>query len=138
MAPALSRLFLQEDVNFLLTNRIPRRYATQLMAWFSRIECRRLTRLSVRIWQLFAGDLALDEAKHGDFRCLHDVSIRELKAGARPIERDTAIVVSPCDAVVVACGQVRNAEVIQAKGFPYSLGDLLGDERLVQRHRDGH
>ena len=28
----------QEDINFLLTNRIPRRLATRLMGWFSRIE----------------------------------------------------------------------------------------------------
>jgi hypothetical protein len=32
------RLFEQEDINFLLTNRIPRRLATQFIGWFSRIE----------------------------------------------------------------------------------------------------
>ena len=28
----------QEDVNFLLTNRIPRRLLTRFMGWFSKIE----------------------------------------------------------------------------------------------------
>ena len=32
------RVFEQEDVNFLLTNRIPRRLLTRFMGWFSRIE----------------------------------------------------------------------------------------------------
>ena len=31
----LLRLFEQEDINFLLTNRIPRRLATQFIGWFS-------------------------------------------------------------------------------------------------------
>src|SRR5215472_13602210 len=32
------RLAAQEDLNFLLTNRIPRRLATQFIGWFSKIE----------------------------------------------------------------------------------------------------
>ena len=36
-ARRLLRLFEQEDVNFLLTNRIPRRLLTRFMGWFSRI-----------------------------------------------------------------------------------------------------
>ena len=32
------RIFDQEDINFLVTNRIPRRLATQFIGWFSQIE----------------------------------------------------------------------------------------------------
>src|ERR1700733_12620843 len=62
-ASALTRVFLQEDINFLVTNRIPRRYATLLMGWFSRIRSRRLTKISLPAWRLFANDLRLEEAK---------------------------------------------------------------------------
>ena len=58
----LRRLFLQEDLNFLLTNRIPRRWATQLMGWFSRIEQPLVRELSLAAWRKFA-DLDLDEAR---------------------------------------------------------------------------
>ncbi len=34
----LLSLLQQEDINFLLTNRIPHRLATQFIGWFSRIE----------------------------------------------------------------------------------------------------
>ena len=34
----LARILQQEDINFLLTNRIPRRLLTHLIGWFSRIE----------------------------------------------------------------------------------------------------
>src|SRR5262249_8061079 len=41
------------------------------------------------------------------------------------------------DAVVGAFGSVQADQVVQAKGFPYCLKDLLGDERLVEQHRGG-
>ncbi|MGA6966835.1 MAG: phosphatidylserine decarboxylase, partial [Xanthobacteraceae bacterium] len=34
----LLRIIEQEDLNFLLTNRIPRRWLTLFMGWFSQIE----------------------------------------------------------------------------------------------------
>jgi len=134
----LRRVVLQEDLNFLLTNRIPRRLATQLMARFSKLESRRLTKVSVALWRLFAPDLALDEAKQREFTSLHEVFIRELRDGARPVDPDPAALVSPCDAMVGAFGRVDGDQVVQAKGFPYTLMDLLGDPALVDRHRDGH
>src|SRR5271170_3997493 len=85
--PPLARFFLQEDLNFLLTNRIPRRQATLFMGWFSRIESPLLARLSIAIWRLFADDLRLDEAKRTDFRSLHECFVRELRPGSRPVDR---------------------------------------------------
>jgi phosphatidylserine decarboxylase len=133
----LLRLLLREDLNFLLTNRIPRRLLTRFMGWYSRLESPFLTRLSIGVWRRFAPDLDFREAKQDRFRSLRECFVRELRPGTRPIDADPAVVVSPCDAVVGAMGRVRGTEAIQAKGFPYSLRDLLGDERLVQRHRDG-
>ena len=38
MRSAIVKLFEQEDINFLLTNRIPRQLANRFIGWFSRIE----------------------------------------------------------------------------------------------------
>ena len=133
---SLTRVFLQEDVNFLLTNRIPRRYATLFMGWFSRIESPLLTRLALAMWRPFA-DLRLDEARTHEFNSLRECFTRELRPGARPIDPDPDVVVSPCDAIVGACGRIDGTSLIQAKGFPYTLMDLLGDRELVDKHRDG-
>ncbi|HEX4040425.1 MAG TPA: archaetidylserine decarboxylase [Xanthobacteraceae bacterium] len=130
------RIFEQEDINFLLTNRIPRRLATQFIGWFSRIEQPLIRDMSIGIWRLFS-DLDLSEAKKADFRSLHDCFIRELREGVRPIECAPDIVVSPCDAIVGACGAIAQTELYQAKGFPYTLEDLLGDPALVGVHRNG-
>src|SRR5262245_15236264 len=115
---ALTNVFLQEDINFLLTNRIPRRYATLFMGWFSQIRNRPLTRISVATWNLF-DDLQLDEAKNREFSSLRECFIRELRDGARQIDPDPCVISSPCDAVVGAYGSVKAGQAIQAKGFSY-------------------
>src|SRR5512136_2409060 len=97
----LLRVFQQEDINFLLTNRIPRRLATQLIGWFSRIEQPLVRDVSIGVWRLFS-DLDLREAKKTDFRSMHDCFTRELKDGARTIDSRPDILVSPCDAIVGA------------------------------------
>ncbi len=132
----VAQLFQQEDVNFLLTNRIPRQALTRFMGWFSRIEQPLLRDMSIGLWRRFA-DLNLDEAKKSNFASLHDCFIRELKDGARPIDADPVVLTSPCDAIVGACGRVDGTRVIQAKGFPYSLEDLLGDAATIDLLRDG-
>jgi phosphatidylserine decarboxylase len=126
----------QEDINFLLTNRIPRRLATQFIGWFSRIERPLVRDLSIAAWRLFS-DLDLSEAKKTQFASLHDCFVRELKDGARPIDGRHEILVSPCDAIVGACGSIAGTSLFQAKGFPYTLEDLLCDRDLVETHRDG-
>jgi phosphatidylserine decarboxylase len=130
------KLFQQEDLNFLLTNRIPRRLATQFMGWFSRIEQPLVRDFSIAVWRLFS-DLDLHEAKKTQFKSLHDCFTRELKDGARPIERRNDILVSPCDAIVGACGKVAGTQVFQAKGFPYTLEDLLCERGLAENYRNG-
>jgi len=130
------RIFEQEDINFLLTNRIPRRLATQFIGWFSRIEQPLIRDLSIALWRLFS-DLDLVEAKRTQFRSLHDCFIRELKDGARPVDAAADILVSPCDAIIGACGSIDGAALYQAKGFPYTLQDLLCDRNLVELYRNG-
>ncbi len=134
--PILAQIFLQEDLNFLLTNRIPRRLLTRLMGWWSQIEHPLVRDLSIAVWRLFA-DLELGDAAKTEFTSMHDCFIRELKDGARPIDPHPAVLVSPCDAIVGASGRVAGTELIQAKGFPYALSDLLADPELERAYRDG-
>jgi len=133
----IRNLSQQEQLNFLLTNRIPRRFATRFMGWFSGIESKWLTRLSVALWQQFADDLRLEEARKSEFSSLRDCFIRELRDGARPIDPREDIIVSPCDAIVGECGRMSGTTLCQANGFPYELSDLIPDAALQHRYRDG-
>ena len=130
------RLLDQEDINFLLTNRIPRRLLTQFVGWLSQIEQPLIRDASIGLWRLFS-DLDLRDAEKTQFRSMHDCFTRALKAGARPIDGRADILVSPCDAIVGACGAIAGTRLYQAKGFPYPLEDLLCDRELVKTYRNG-
>ena len=123
----LQRLALNEDINFLLTNRVPRAALTRFMGWFSRIRHPWVRDASMAVWRAFT-DIDLSEAKKTSFDSLHDCFVRELKPGVRPIDPRDDVLSSPCDAIVGACGRIGDdagAQVFQAKGFPYPLADLL-------------
>ena len=124
---SIRNIFANEDLNFLLTNRIPRHALTVFMGWFSKIEIVWIRYLSIHVWKVFT-DLDVTEAKKQTFKSLHDCFTRELKEGARPINLDDSVMVSPCDGIVGECGLIQNGQVYQAKGFPYSVSDLMGAE----------
>jgi phosphatidylserine decarboxylase len=130
------RIFLQEDLNFLLTNRVPRILLTRWMGWFSHIKSPLLARLSIRVWRLFT-ELDLSDAKQQRFVSLHDCFTRELLPGSRVVDPDPAVLCSPCDGIVGACGSVVDGLLLQAKGFPYSIDELFGPSQDTAVFRDG-
>ena len=132
----ISALTQQEDLNFLLTNRIPRAALTRFMGWFSKIENPIVRDASIACWRMFS-DLDLREAKKSEFKSLHDCFTRELKPGLRPPDPDPSVVVSPSDGIIGAHGAIEDTELFQIKGASYSLLDLLGDPKLVDAHRNG-
>ncbi|WBO22043.1 archaetidylserine decarboxylase [Sphingomonas abietis] len=132
----LARIGAQEDLNFLLTNRIPRRLATKLIGWLSPIEQPLVRRSSLALWRTFC-DVDLSDAADTSFRSLHHAFTRALKPGSRPADPDPAVLASPSDAIVGACGRIEDGMLYQAKGMPYRLAELLGDEALGAPFRDG-
>jgi phosphatidylserine decarboxylase len=132
----ISSITQQEDLNFLLTNRIPRAAVTRFMGWFSKIENPVVRDLSIACWRLFS-DLDLSEARKTEFKSLHDCFTRELRPGLRPFDPDPAVIASPSDAIIGAHGRIEDTKLFQIKGAPYALLDLLGDPALVEQHRNG-
>lgn len=141
MKPTLVRRMIaavlgNDSLNFVLTNHIPRRALTRLMARISRIEHPLFARPALALWQA-CSDLDLNEAKRRQFRSLHDCFIRELRPGARPFNPDPDTLCSPCDAIVGACGEITGDLVLQAKGMPYPLSELTGTPNIGDRYRGG-
>jgi phosphatidylserine decarboxylase len=127
---------LREELSFLLTNRVPRRWLTLLMGRLSPVELPLFSTPALWLWKTFSG-LDLSDARKSRFTSLQDCFVRELKPGARPISADPALLVSPCDAIVGACGTVERDTVLQAKGFPYTLTELLTDAALARVYEGG-
>jgi phosphatidylserine decarboxylase len=132
----IQQILNHEDLNFLLTNRIPRQALTRLLGRFSKIEQPLIRDLSIAIWKFFS-DIDLSEAKKQSFSSMHDCFTRELKSGARTVDQSEELITSPSDGIVGACGNIRDLEVLQVKGFPYTLIDLLGDDKTAELYRNG-
>jgi len=136
MKKQFRRLLAQENLNFLLTNRVPRIALTHFMGKFSKIRNPIVSRASIGMWKLFT-DLDLSDARTRKFRSMHDCFTRELKPGARVIDHRANVLSSPCDAIVGACGAVAGTTVFQAKGFPYKMEELFGPGTDPTPFRDG-
>ena len=132
----LLRLLMQEDLNFLLTNRLPRRLATQIVGRIARVEHPLVRVPALAAWRFFAG-VDLSDAATTRFTSLRDGFTRALRPGARPSDPDPAVIASPCDAIVGAHGRIERGRAFQVKGFPYALADLLPDPTLAARYADG-
>ena len=132
----LARLLAHEGVNFALTNRIPRRALTLLMARFSRIETPWVRDCSIGLWRRFS-DLDLSDARKQRFTSLHDCFTRELRAGARRVDPEPRALVSPCDGILGAHGVVRAGMALQAKDSWYPVEELLGERAAAERFEGG-
>ena len=106
------------------------------MGWLSHFESPLLARVLIAVWRLFS-DLDLGDAAAIRFRSLNACFTRALKPGARPVDSDPRVMVSPCDAIVVACGAIEDGRLMQVKGSSYTLDELLLDPRLAERYRGG-
>jgi len=127
----------RDRLAFALTNPAPRWAWSRLVARYSRIESVWLTRLTLRVWQCFA-DLRLDEAEARAFSSLRAFFVRRLEPGARPVDSDPGVRVSPCDAQVGEFGPIEGGRLLQAKGRAYALDELLGEPGANERFAGGY
>ncbi|MBN9653524.1 phosphatidylserine decarboxylase [Halobacillus sp. GSS1] len=94
---------------------------------------RRLIPLYVKLFEIPTGEL---NKPLKDFTSLEEFFIRELKEGARPVKGLEEEIVSPVDASVEQFGEVQD-KMIQVKGISYSIQDLLRNQEMITRYRNG-
>lgn len=71
----------------------------------------------------------MDEAAQPDLNAYENFNTfftRALKPGARPIDAEPGSIVCPADGAISQLGPIRGDRVFQAKGFDYTLLELLG------------
>ncbi|MBB82795.1 MAG: phosphatidylserine decarboxylase [Deltaproteobacteria bacterium] len=97
-----------------------------------------IQRAEIRLFALLAGvDLAEARDDVGDFATLQQFFTRALIAGARPIEGDDDVLVSPCDGAWGAAGRIEEGTLLQVKGRRYRVADLLGHEAWAAGYDGG-
>lgn len=116
-----------DRLNFMLTNRLPRRAVSRLMGRAAAIENRLFSVPAIAAFRFFCAP-DLSEARQASFASLRDCFIRELAPGRRQIDPRPDILASPSDGIVVAAGTIAQGLLLQVKGSAYPLAELLRDE----------
>ena len=117
----LSRLFVW--IQYLL----PRHWLTSFVYRVARIRIVPIKNALIsgfmRLYKIDTEEVASDIP--GGFRDFNEFFIRELKDGARTIDDDLEILVSPVDGTVSQAGDLNDNRILQAKGLDYTIEELL-------------
>ena len=78
----------------------------------------------------------LDDFYADDFRCFNDCFTRKIREPLRPIDHRPESFIAPCDGLL-SVYPVKGDTVLPVKQSRYTLSDLLEDEALAARYRNG-
>jgi phosphatidylserine decarboxylase len=118
---------------------LPKNLVSKVGGWIASIRWPGpLLRLQLRSYA-WTWSVNMDEVRDPltSFRSMQEFFVRQLKPGARPIDPAADAFVSPCDGAWGASGTVEAGQLLQVKGRPYSLGELLGSEEEAALYEGG-
>ncbi len=122
-----------------LLKALPKNAMSRAMGWLaSRRLPGPLQRLELALFVRLAGVDASELARPlGEFDSLQQFFTRALAPGTRPIEGGEDVLVSPCDGAWGASGRIDRGRLLQVKGRPYRVAELLGSEVLANACEGG-
>lgn len=82
-------------------------------------------------------DMTMSKKKVHEFNSFNDFFTRELNSGARPIDKNTNILISPGDGRITAYENIDLDNIIQIKGLTYSLKELINDNAVAEKYKNG-
>jgi phosphatidylserine decarboxylase len=119
---------------------MPKHGISRLVGKFAAAEAGWLTTKAISAF-IKAYDINMSEAKlknAEDFNTFNDFFTRELEDGARTIDSNDMTLCYPVDGAISQQGDIVDGQLIQAKGFNYSLTSLLGgDEKTSAPFQGG-
>ncbi|MBR0573400.1 MULTISPECIES: archaetidylserine decarboxylase [Pasteurellaceae] len=119
---------------------LPQLALTQVAGWFAEKKWGVVTHTIINVFAKFY-KVNLSEAekeKPQDYASFNEFFIRPLKANARPIVEQKNVLCFPADGKVSQLGQIKDNQLLQAKGHNFTLETLLAnDDELVEKFRNG-
>lgn len=129
-----------DKIKIALQYAMPKHALSRLVGKFAAAEAGWLTTKAIA-WFIKAYNINMAEAKlkqATDFKTFNDFFTRELADGARTINPDPKEICYPVDGAISQQGDIVDGQLIQAKGFNYSLTGLLGgDEQTAKPYENG-
>ena len=122
----MEQVSLWERIKGWLFHFFPHHAVSRLMLTLSRLEMPGVSYAVKLFVRVFKVDLSEAEIEHiEDYPSFNAFFTRALKSDVRPIQRDSNIVVSPCDGSVMQIGKIEMGRIVQAKDHDYSVAELL-------------
>jgi phosphatidylserine decarboxylase len=117
----------------------PKRTFSTALGAVARIPVPRATRAAVFGAYARRVGIDLDEVALplDEYATLDDFFTRTLRDGARPVDPDPDVVVSPVDCEVLELGDLEGGRMLQAKGCEFTVGALLADAGRAVRYIGG-
>ena len=103
-------------------SRLVGKLAAAKMGWLTT----KLISMFIKAYGINMGEAKLKKAS--DFNTFNNFFTRELAEGARTIDDDNNAICYPVDGAISQQGDIVDGQLIQAKGFNYSLTSLLGGD----------
>jgi phosphatidylserine decarboxylase precursor len=82
-------------------------------------------------------DMTMAKKQVNEFSSFNDFFIRELTPEARPINKEESILISPGDGRITAYENIDLDNLVQIKGFTYSLKELINDDAVSDKYKNG-
>lgn len=123
----------------LLQNIVPQQALSELAGRLAESENPTVKNAFIRTFATAYG-IKLDEYERQnwqDYTSFNDFFTRELKDGQRPISQKDGGIICPADGKISQIGQIKQDQILQAKGKSYEVGQLLADFELGKAMLDG-
>lgn len=131
---------LSDKIKITLQYIIPKHAISRLVGKLAEAKMGWLTTKLIKLF-IDSYGINMNEAKlkkASDFDTFNNFFTRELEEGARTIHVDDNTLCYPVDGAISQQGDIIDGQLIQAKGFNYSLSSLLGgDEKTAAPFQGG-
>lgn len=120
-----------DKIKIALQYAMPKHAISRLVGKFAAAKAGWLTTKAISYF-IKAYNINMSEAKlknASDFETFNDFFTRELEDGARTINDNADVLCYPVDGAISQQGDIVDGQLIQAKGFNYSLVSLLGGDK---------
>lgn len=82
-------------------------------------------------------DMSIYDKTYDQYSSFNEFFIRTLNSNARIIPKDNNALISPCDGKISAYQDINLNNLVQIKGFTYSLKELLQDNETYKLYQGG-
>ncbi|MCB1593715.1 MAG: phosphatidylserine decarboxylase [Xanthomonadales bacterium] len=119
---------------------LPHRFLSKIVHKIMRVENKKFKNFVIRKI-VKAYNVNLSEAisdNFDDYKHFNEFFTRQLKPDARSIDKANDSLISPVDGAISQCGPIKDGRIFQAKGFDYTVNELLAcDNEKAKYYEDG-